>query len=183
MKKGILFILCFVLALAYQNASAQTGIRAGWNYPDVQGVEAGANMGFHAGVYSKLNMLGIVAIEPGVQYSQKGCKPENIGSSPKDRLHYIDFPVLVRVGIFPMINLFAGPQASFLVARKYEGSTDFSTIGEMKNYELGGVAGIGVNLPLGFNVQGSYDFGLTSINYDGKTTQNSVIKVSLGKSF
>ncbi len=183
MKKGVFLLLCFVLVLGYQKVNAQTGIRAGWNYPDIQGVDGGANMGFHAGVYSKLNLLGIVAVEPGVQYSQKGCKPDDMGNQASDRLHYIDVPVLVRVGVFPMVNLFAGPQASFLVARRYEGSTDYSTIGEMKNYELGGVAGIGINLPLGFNVQGSYDFGLSNINYEGKTTQNSVIKVSLGKSF
>lgn len=183
MKKVSIILVALIFMLGYQQAHSQTGIRVGLNYPDIEGISSQANTGFHAGMYSKINFLGLVAIEPGVQYSQKGCKVDDSGVNAADRLHYIDVPLLVRLGVFPMVNIFAGPQASFLVARRYEGNTTFTEIGELKNYDLGGVVGLGVNLPLGLNVQGSYDFGLTSINYEGMDTKNSVFKLSLGKNF
>ncbi len=185
MKKATIILVGLVIILMgyQQKADAQTGVRVGLNYPDIEGVSSQAHTGFHAGMYAKINFLGIVALEPGLQYSQKGCKVDDAGTNATDRLHYIDVPLLIRLGVFPMVNIFAGPQASFLVARRYEGSTTFTETRGLKNYDMGGVVGLGVNLPLGFNVQGSYDFGLTSINYERMDTKNSVFKLSLGKNF
>jgi len=172
-----------VLLAGCHYVQAQTGIRAGWNYTDIKGINADGNTGFHAGFYHKVNFLGLLAIEPGIQYSQKGCEVDEMGGVAKERLHYIDVPVIARLGFIPLINIFAGPQASVLVARNYEGNTEVSSLNELTKFDIGGVVGIGINLPLGFNVQGSYDFGFTDLNYNETNTQNSVFKVSLGKNF
>ena len=41
----------------------------------------------------------------------------------------------------------------------------------------GGVAGIGFKLPLGFNVQASYDFGLSELEYEGREIKNKIFKI------
>ncbi len=175
-------------AVSFQQAEAQflqVGVRGGLNYPTISGIEAGTYTGFHAGTYFRFNALGLISVEPGVQYSQKGYRAGEASSmgSTSDRLHYIDVPVLVRVTILPLVNIFAGPQASYLVGRNYDGATSFTTTDNLKNYDLSGVVGIGLNLPLGFNLQGSYDFGMTSLEYDGMDTRHNVVKISLGKNF
>jgi hypothetical protein len=188
MKKLITtFLLLFLLMGAYY-AKAQffeAGIRAGLNYPSVVGIEGTAYSGFHAGTYFKFNPLGILAFEPGIQYSQKGFRSP--ASSPighaSDRMHYLDVPVLVRLSVLPLVNIFAGPQASYLLARNFDGDVSYTHTNNLRDYDVSGVAGVGINLPLGFNIQGSYEFGITSINYDGTDTRHNVVKISLGKSF
>ncbi|UCS93110.1 PorT family protein [Echinicola marina] len=181
--KTQLIIIVMLLLGAYQQVKAQTGIRAGWNYSKIHDISNGGNSGFHAGIYKKISLLGLIGVEPSIQYSQKGAEVDNMGTSGKERLHYIDVPVLVRLGFIPLINVFAGPQASFLVARKYDGATNVSSINELSQFDMGGVVGVGVNLPLGFNVQGSYDFGFSDLNYNDFESKNRLIKVSIGKNF
>lgn len=189
MKKVLSFIMLFLLLAGYQKAKAQfldAGIRAGANYPSLAGIETDVLSGFHAGVYFKMNFLGLWAVEPGIQYSQKGFRATsntNIGQA-SDRFHTIDVPVLVRFAVLPLVNVFAGPQASYLVSRNYSDNlTAFTNTDNLRNYDLSGVVGVGINLPLGFNIQGSYDFGITSINYNNNEAYNNVVKISLGKDF
>jgi len=61
-----------------------------------------------------------------------------------EKLNYVDIPVLIRLNIYPFLNVFAGPQASLLLSRKYEldGNTDTSTE-VISGYDLGGVVGLG----------------------------------------
>ncbi|GGZ14214.1 hypothetical protein GCM10007049_02570 [Echinicola pacifica] len=164
-------------------ANAQTGIRAGWNYPELSGISSDGNSGFHAGIYHKINFLGLIALEPGIQYSQKGGKIDDGTTVGTERLNYIDVPILARFGFLPIINVFAGPQASVLVARSYKGTTDITSLDGLTKFDIGGVVGVGINLPLGFNIQGSYDFGFVDLNYNEVDSKNSVFKVSLGKDF
>ncbi|AGA79041.1 porin family protein [Echinicola vietnamensis] len=180
--KARLIIFVIVMMGGFHQLYGQTGIRAGWNYSDINGIGSDGSSGFHAGFYHKIN-LGLLAVEPGLQYTRKGCKVDEMGTTGKERLHYLDVPVLVRVGFLPLFNVFAGPQASVLLARSYKGSTDVSSLDGLTKFDIGGIVGVGLNLPLGFNIQGSYDFGFVDMNYNDVDTKNSVFKVSLGKSF
>jgi len=172
----------------YQEAKAQflnVGVRGGMNYPNLAGVDSQTFSGFHAGTYFRMNFLGLWSVEPGIMYSQKGFRslstaPGGVGT---DRFHAIDVPVLVRYSVLPLVNIFAGPQASYLVGREFNGDVSFTNTDNMRNFDLSAVIGVGINLPLGFNLQGSYDLGLTSVRYEGQPTYNNVVKISLGKDF
>lgn len=176
-------IIAIAIALLAGKAQGQTGVRAGWNYTDIKGISADGNVGFHAGLYHKVNFLGLLAIEPGIQYSQKGGEINGVDGTVKDRLHYIDVPLIARLGILPFINIFAGPQASVLLGRNYRGTAEVSSLDELTVFDMGGVVGLGIKLPLGFNVQGSYDFGFSDLNYNEMDTKNQVFKLSIGKNF
>ncbi|MBB6328572.1 hypothetical protein FHS59_004228 [Algoriphagus iocasae] len=179
MKKFLFLILCIGFI---STAQAQFGLRAGLNSSNFSDTNFDAKLGFHAGGYYKLD-LGIIDIEPGVQYSQKGYEGTDTmnGDDINERLNYIDVPVLVRFNFLPVVNVFAGPQGSILVSRKYDlGGTTSTSTEVIKGYDIGGVVGVGVNLPLGLNVQASYDFGLSSLNYFNTDVKNRVLKISLG---
>tara|TARA_R110002051_G_scaffold183236_2_gene252821 strand:- start:139 stop:693 length:555 start_codon:yes stop_codon:yes gene_type:complete len=184
MKK--LLVLVFALGL-FGTAQAQFGVRAGYTSANFSDFESNAISGFHIGAYYKIG-AGLLTVEPGMQYSQKGHNRTGDTNTPaveKDRLNYIDVPVLLRVNFLPILNVFAGPQGSLLVSRKLQyadGSTETS-IEPIKGYDIAGVVGVGVNLPLGLNAQASYDIGLQSANYYNQKVKNNVFKLSVGYDF
>lgn len=183
MKKLLIFV--FALGLI-SSAQAQFGVRAGFSSANFTDFNSDAVSGFHAGAYFRKE-LGFIAVEPGLQYAQKGYKSVLTASAGErnETLSYIDIPVLVRVNFLPFLNVFAGPQGSVLVSRKLEladGSTETNTE-PIRGYDIAGVVGVGAKLPLGLNAQLSYDFGLQSVNYYDQNVKNNVFKVSLGYDF
>lgn len=186
MKKIGLIVSLLGLALlisGYHQANAQVkaGARIGLNYEDINLLNIKENKGFHVGTYVKFNLLGIVALEPGLQYSHTSFYPNPALSSPKVNLNYLQIPIIVRLSVLPFVNIFAGPQTSLLVSKKSKG--EGWELDGVPGQEMGAITGIGMKLPLGFNVQASYDFGLSSISHNGHEIKNRVFKLSLGKDF
>jgi hypothetical protein len=180
MKKfwGIFFLL-----LLAGTANAQFGIRAGYSSSNFSDTNFEARSGLHAGLYYTAGS-GLVKVEPGIQFAQKGYKGKDAtGTNIDDELNYLDLPVLVRLNLLPMVNVFAGPQASFLISRNYQlGMITSNSTEVLSGYDLGGVIGAQLNLPMGLNVQASYDIGLKSLNYFNSDVKNRVFKISLGYS-
>lgn len=178
-------LLAFFLVGIVATAQAQFGIRAGYNSANFSETNFDAKSGFHAGVYYTIGS-GFVTFEPGLQYAQKGYQGTEVGTgrSVDEQLGYIDIPVLVRLNLIPAVNIFAGPQASLLLSSEYNlGEDTFDSSEAIRGYDIGGVVGAQVKLPLGLNAQASYDFGLTSLNYYNADVKNQVFKISLGYTF
>lgn len=183
MKK--LLILFFTIGI-FGSAQAQLfGVRAGLSSANFSDTNYNAKVGAHVGFYYWYE-LGNFAIEPGIQFSQKGYESneKSTGLVIDERLNYLDFPLLFRVDIIPVLNVFAGPQASFLLSRKYElaGVTSTST-DVIRGYDFGGLVGMSAYLPGGVNLQLSYDFGLIGLNYFNTDVKNQVLKISAGFDF
>lgn len=192
-----MFILAFGLmgsqfAQAQSGSSAGFGIRGGANFFNFGGADVSENnytnrTGFHAGVYASIFATDRIAIEPGVYYSIKGTQNEDAVNS-RAILDYVDVPLLLRMYVADGFNLFAGPQVSFLTKSKFESDFGGSTLSfdtnSIKDTDMGLVFGLGYNLPKSFNVQGSYDLGLTPI-FDGSDAEvyNRGFKLSLGYTF
>lgn len=179
MKK--LLFLIFSIGLI-STAQAQFGVRAGYNSSNFSDTNFDSKHGFHVGAYYKIK-APVVAIEPGIQFTQKGYTGMDAASGDDitEKVNYIDVPVLVRVNLLPILNVFAGPQGSVLISRDYElGNTSDSSTEVIKGYDIGAVLGLGVNLPLGLNLQASYDLGLSDLNYFNTDVKNRVFKLSLG---
>ncbi len=176
--------LFFLIGIA-ASAQAQFGVRAGFSSTNFSDTNFDARSGFHGGAYYTFD-LGLMMVEPGIQYSQKGYKGmEEVTLLPVDeKLGYIDIPVLLRVELIPAVNLFAGPQFSFLASSEYvKGGQTSDSSDATRGYDVGGVFGAQAKLPLGFNVQASYDLGFTSLNYYNFDVKNRVFKISAGYTF
>ena len=175
-------MLALILSCQVQ-AQVKAGLRAGVNYADLGQLNPKEGIGFHAGTYLRFSLAGLIELEPGIQFSQRKFNVHPDFPSSRLQLSYVDVPILVRVGVLPFIDIFAGPQASVLVGRRYKGGGQFDRTTEFQEQELGALVGLGINLPLGINVQGSYDFGLSNPVHNGHETKNRVFKLSLGKDF
>ncbi|GGF30276.1 porin family protein [Echinicola rosea] len=201
MKKVIFAFIAVSLFVWDANAQRRTpasaqnssfGIRGGANFFNWGGDDGSNNdytnrAGFHAGIYGNMFVTDNFAIEPGVYYSQKGTEADNFAES-RAILQYIDVPILLRFYASDGFNIFAGPQGSILTKATYEGDAfgntfEFET-DDVNDLDAGLVFGVGYNLPVGLNVQGSYDLGLTPVfkESDAKI-YNRGFKVSLGYSF
>lgn len=181
--KKIFFLLLSVLLI--QGAQAQFGVRAGYNSANFEQTNYRNKSGFHVGGYYRAE-AGFFSVEPGIQFSQKGYESNNgqTGAKIDESLSYVDVPLLFRLNFLPSLNVLAGPQGSVLISRKYSDGTNTVTSTEIiRGYDVAGVVGLGVNLPLGINAQVSYDFGLTSLNYFDTDVKSRVFKLSVGYDF
>lgn len=160
----------------------QAGIRAGLSSSNITNSNVNARLGAHGGVYYRLE-LGFFAVEPGVQFSQKGFRgnDRNTGKVVFERFNYVDAPLLIRFNFFPEINLFVGPQMSWLMSRKYEleGLVDTNTE-TFPQTEFGGVGGIGIHLPYGMNLQASFGIAKNDLGDSYPRRKNKVFKLSFG---
>lgn len=192
MKKYLLLLSFAALTATAAHAQASFGIRGGANFFTLGGNDVSENdysnrVGFHAGVYASILPEGPVSVEPGIFYSVKGSQNDD-GIASRAVLDYVDVPVLVRFKIGEGFNIFAGPQISFLTKSKVEGELGGSTFSfdtdAVKGTDAALVFGLGYNLPKGFNVQGSYDYGMTPILEDSDIdVYNRGFKLSLGYTF
>lgn len=161
--------------------------------------------GFHAGAYLSLPLGSGIELEPGLLYSQKGVVmegnvPGNVGemlsakATITNKSEYLDVPLLLRFYVADGFNLFAGPQVSFLLSNKVNvkaGALGFNALDRdfdwnsgQRKVDVGLAAGVGYQFQNGFNVNGGYDFGLTTID-DNATykTYNRGFKASIGYRF
>lgn len=192
MKKFLLLFSVAALTVAGANAQSGFGIRGGANFFNFGGEDVSENdytnrAGFHAGIYASFLGEGPVTLEPGVFYSIKGTQNDD-GINSRAVLDYVDVPVLVRFRLGEGFNIFGGPQVSFLAKSKFEGDFGDSTISfdtdAVQSTDAGLVVGVGYNLPQGFNIQGSYDYGMTPVFKDSDADVfNRGFKVSLGYTF
>ncbi|TVP44760.1 MAG: porin family protein [Mongoliibacter sp.] len=182
MKKLLLVSLVFLSMMAFQESQAQFGLRSGINVSNFNGFSFDSRVAFRAGLFYGIEVMENVKVEPGLYFSQKGVQKNTDAIS--DRLSYFDIPVVVRYGITDKFNVFAGPQASVLAARRYENpdgvSRNRSTI---KGYDLAAVLGAFYELYDGLGVQVGYDLGLTSLNYFDTNVKSRVFHFTVSKVF
>jgi hypothetical protein len=199
MKKIILAIAITMVFAVKANAQQMTpasdqvstfGVRGGvnfftWGGDDASGNDYTNRAGFHAGIYGNMFVTDRFAIEPGAYYSIKGTQADNFVDS-RTILSYVDVPILLRFYATEGLNLFVGPQGSILVNSKLEGEafngpTFTFDRDDINDLDAGLVLGIGYNLPIGLNLQGSYDLGLTPVFKDSDANvYNRGFKISLG---
>lgn len=198
MKKVIFAIAALMVVTLSANAQVRTpasdqvasfGVRGGVNFFNWGGDDASNNdytnrAGFHAGIYGNMFVTDRFAIEPGAYYSVKGTEADNVINS-RSVLTYVDVPILLRFYATDGLNIFAGPQGSILVGSKLEGDAFGQTFtfdtDDINDLDAGIVFGLGYNLPIGLNIQGSYDLGLTPVFKDSDANvYNRGFKISLG---
>src|SRR5690554_3006842 len=97
-EKILMLVIAVGLLASIPQANAQikSGIRLGLNYGDLTALQPKNNNGFHAGAYLKISLAGIMALEPGLQFSQRKFHAHPGFPSRQVRLNYIDVPVILR---------------------------------------------------------------------------------------
>jgi hypothetical protein len=161
--------------------------------------------GFYAGGFVNIPVTETVSIEPGINYTQKGYtlrgdlsidKLNFLGAnaSAKVESQYIDIPVLIKVQPVKGLQLFAGPQLSYLAKSNLKVDAGILGISLIKRsvdltnnfnrIDAGVTGGIGYKLANGLSITGSYDRGLSRLDKNSNLkAYNEAFKVGLGFSF
>ena len=176
MKKLSLIAIIFVLlSFTTQAQDIRFGIKGGVssdasllnNLDDLDNVF----WGYQAGILVDLNYFGPVSLQPEVLFSSRGDKYASNGFNVEENLKYIDVPVLIKLRPLPILNVYAGPQVSFLVKGEYEyalagSSTKVDNRDAFNKFDYGFAAGAGLDLG-GFMIDLRYMMGFNEIAKDG----------------
>ena len=170
MKKIIFLSLMVLFTAKSLSQGVDLGIKVGANFatltelPDVD-----TRTGLNFGAFFTIKFNDKIAIQGDVLYSQQGAEFD----LDKVDLDYVNVPIVFKYYLVKRLNLHVGPQFGFLVsdfdASEFEDS--------YKSTDVSGVVGLGLDLPLGFRVDGRYNFGLTEFLPDVK---NNVFSLSVG---
>ena len=210
-----------MIGVANVNAQLSYGINAGLNHSSWKGDAVGsieilaglsngyispqARNGIYAGGFIEMPLGGIFSLQPGVYYSQKGYtlkgsiagdKFDFLGVSAKAELqsHYIDVPLLLKAEVAKGLQLYAGPQLSYLVKnnlRMDAGLLGFSLLRtnmDVTSYfnkaDVAVTGGASYTFDNGFSINAGYDHGLSRLDKNSQfKSYNRTVKVGVGFRF
>lgn len=152
------------------------GIKAGVNFSNFGGGDAdGFNVltGFHAGIFTEVQLLKHLSFQPELLYSKQGAKRQDA----EYELNYLNVPAVFKLYLNEGFNIQAGPQFGLLISE----SDNFNGFNS-KTYDLGVALGAEFYIADGLFVQGRYIYGTSSVSSE-RDIKNTGIQVSLGYQF
>ena len=180
MKNFIFIVFTILLTTTTFAQGIDIGVKAGATFANLtDATDASTKTGFVGGAFLTIKFSDKIAIQGDLLYSQQGAvfKGDNIN------LDYINFPIVFKYYIIKRINIQAGPQFGTVINDNYNIDIDYNS------FDLSGVVGIGIDLPLNFRVTGRYGFGLSDISFLGANasintnSKNSVFSLTACLSF
>ena len=210
-----------MIGVAKVNAQLKYGINAGLNHSTWKGDAVGslenlvefsngmitpqARNGFYAGGFVEMPLGGKISLQPGVYYSQKGYalkgsltgdKLDFLGVSARAELqsHYIDIPLLIKAEIARGLQVYAGPQLSYLVKNNLKmdaGLLGFSLLktnmdvtDNFNKADIGLTGGASYTFDNGFSINAGYVHGLSRLDKNSQfKSYNRTVKVGVGFRF
>jgi len=220
-SKILLTIISTLLIMNVINAQVTYGLRSGvnfskWQGEDLQVIEdlldktdgylvTKGKTGMHIGGYVNIPISKGLSFEPGLQYSKKGYSIKgdfqipalkyfgiNIGAQVQS--HYIDIPLTFKANVYKGLQVYAGPQVSYLVRSTLNAKLGILGISifnkgigiteRFNKVDLGLTGGVGYQFGNGINLQAGYDYGLSKLDKnDSYAAYNRVLKISVGYTF
>jgi hypothetical protein len=181
--KKIYFVLVAFCAMMHLEAQILNfGIKGGISFTNYRDGEIGnidfkTTSNYHVGALAELKVLSNLHIQGELLFSKKGAEFERSGFTVKNELIYASIPVLAKVYINnDNLSLEVGPQFSFLASERNRVGS------ETEDYDLGVIAGLGLNLTESIFIQGRYILGVSELKRDSDI-KNSAIQISLGFMF
>ncbi len=224
MKKSYFLIMitsvfCFENVSAQSQPSY--GIRAGltisdWNGEAVNNMNKLVNVAdglvstrsrkaFYAGGYMNVPVSATLSVEPGIYFSQKGYTMNGdieisalkfLGPNATVQMQssYIDVPVVLKANLVKGLQLFAGPQVSYLLQNNLHLNAgvfgfsvfqrDIDMTDNFKRWDVGLTGGLAYQFGNGFNIQAGYEHGLSRVDANSNfKSYNRVAKVGIGFTF
>ena len=165
MKKIVFAAVLLVTQLSMAQKETGIGVKAGLNYAQNGDLKAaisnGANdiiagseqkMGFHLGLYAKMN-IPIFYLRPELSFTHTKSAYDFSGTNGTFSQTKIDLPILLGYELLGPIHVFAGPSFQLVLANDFDvNAIDLKDL--EKNTSLGIQFGAGINLGrLGLDVR------------------------------
>ena len=187
MKNFIITVFTALLTTTTFAQGIDLGIKAGATFANLTGAtDASTKTGFVGGAFLTIKFSDKIAIQGDLLYSQQGAKLE----LDDINLNYINFPIVFKYYIIKRINIQAGPQFGTVVNDNL--GEVFGPNGDFNYFDITGIVGIGIDLPLNLRITGRYGFGLSEFYFSEfenfivtkeTNTKNSVFSLTAGFSF
>lgn len=192
--KKILLSLCAIV-IAY-SASAQRigfGPKVGLNVAMITDKAFDPRLNFNAGAFIEYDISAPWSIELSALYSRQGAKMNNLPISLTEnrdatfRLDYINMPLVAKFYPWMGLNVFLGPQFSYLVNAELKvKDMDAQSIKcAYKKFDIAAVVGVGYTWENGILVAAQYNCGLNPIYKDKSLSKvyNGVLQLNVGFRF
>ncbi|NRA93242.1 MAG: PorT family protein [Psychroserpens sp.] len=181
--KNIVLLLLILIQCNITNAQGvDFGVKAGVNFSTLSDASDLKNQtGFVGGIFAGINFNDKSGIRIDALYSKQGAK---LTEGDFD-LNYLNIPVVYKHRLVSKLHFQIGPQFGFVLDEKIKITQPGGVIDDLdtKKFDLSGVVGLGLDIPLGFRLEARYVFGLSDINdnmnYSGK---NRVFSILVGYS-
>jgi hypothetical protein len=189
-----LLVMSQTKVVAQENNDAQgsrtlrLGLKGGVNLSNLYTDNAAKQrtlLGFNAGLFAKLPISKLIAIQPELYFITKGAevtynKPFVQGAA-KFRYNYLELPILVVINVNENFNIHAGPYAAFMLSGDVKNQNSASLFDFEKNintddynrFDVGLTAGVGIDIgAIGLGAR--YAYGVNKVGkestYLGTTT-------------
>jgi hypothetical protein len=168
------------------------GVKAGLNYSSQytqntpNSVDFKSIPGINAGAYCNYFFMDFLAIQTELMVSGKGSHWTNQYNDAKDKLTYIDLPVLIKYQPVALFNIHAGPQLSYLILAKQEdlvNNLKTNVLDYYYKFDLGLAFGVEANITSRVNLTVRYILGLNTATTGAVYTENwknKSFQISLG---
>lgn len=178
--KLTLTLLLFSMVPFAQTAPVQFGLKGGVNFSTLKAGEnntADHRTGLHAGALAHIHLNKNFALQPEVMYSAQGAEYTN---NRRDKVNYINVPLLAQYMFANGLRLQTGPQVGFLVNAESEAGnheTDLKNTFKKTDFAWSVGSGFLTRSGLGFDVR--YNLGLTDISKNNSDLKNRTWQVGL----
>lgn len=195
--KKIIFLAAALLIAGATQAQISFGIKGGLDMSNIvktndPNFNTSFKAGFNAGVLLDIHLVGPLAFEPEILFSQKGYSAQTTYGQFDQRTNFIDAPLLANFKLAPGFHFVIGPQVSFLMSTTNTYDNGFSTVvqqqyendsNKFKKSLIDGVAGFSIALSKGVDLDLRYTIDLQQDNQDGTTQtpayRNQVLQAGL----
>ncbi len=192
MKK--LFLLVALVAAAFM-AKAQEitiGPKVGMNVTNISNIDDSKNkVSIHVGAFAEWKVNDFFAIQPEVVYSRQGFRYKEDGTKVKNRVNYLNIPVLAKLYVLEDLSVDLGPQLGLALNGKAvvkdNGDTHKYKNKDLNTVEVSWAIGLSYNLDrLMFSAR--YNIGLSNVmdkdkSWDESNNKNHVFQLSVGYRF
>lgn len=183
MKKLILFLLLFGIAIGSYSQNFGMGIKAGLSsskldFKSSEFVPKDAQTGYHVGIFARVGGAGFF-VQPEVLFTQtSGEFALNLQGNGGTENYQADFnrldvPVMVGVKFLKFLRIQAGPIASINIDSNLENSVGTVIDADFKKATLGYQAGVGFDIG-NLYIDAKYEGGLSNLteNISSFSTDN-----------
>lgn len=191
MKKLLLAVVALIFAWGAMAQSEITiGPKVGWNITNISNSHDKNKLSFVLGGFAEFKISDLLSIQPEILYSRQGTRDKGNGVKVKNRLNYLNIPVLAKLNVWDELSVEVGPQFGFaLNARqktKAGGEVVKRDIQYNNTFDFSFAFGVSYNLEnLMFSAR--YNVGLTNViekdHFGGNNNKNHVFQLSVGYRF
>ena len=193
-KKLCLAITVSLLFAVSSTAQFQfgAGIKGGLNLATQSTTGEGAGVsvrqliGYNGGVYGNIFLTDMFGLQAELAVCSRGSDWDDVSYNVKDKLTYLDLPLLFKFQPIKYANIHLGPQFGYLLSAKQEDKDD-GDITDIRDWynslDVGLAFGAEANLPYRINFTARYVIGLVSATNDEEYIdpwRNNFLQFSLG---